>query len=361
MIRNRPGRLLNITTFSDYQIKFQDLVRNCEDVLLDEKRGIAILSCDPGRDKWNTVMGTFINPNTSSGSLWYYRYSKYRLQESGAIDRLQMEGFDSTKLMGFHPLGIAHWPQTGTLYVVNHAESGSTVEVLKLDRHSTGAKYQRTLSHPLLHTPNSVAPISDHEIYVTNDHRWEKRNDPKKSVLETYTGFPGGSVVYVNLQTDTYRKVADVHFANGITTLNSTHLAVASTTTPAVFVYRIEPRTKALVMTKKVTLPFMVDNLSTDSTGHLLMAGHPSPSALGKAAKTNHMYDIDGTGVGKPATGRPRGPSWVAEWDGNPEGTIKSLYVGTEFSTSSTAVRDADRGRGIVVGLYEKGLLLWNE
>lgn len=38
------------------QIKFRDQIRNCEDVVLDEGAGVAILSCDPGRDRWNTVM-----------------------------------------------------------------------------------------------------------------------------------------------------------------------------------------------------------------------------------------------------------------------------------------------------------------
>jgi arylesterase/paraoxonase len=32
-----------------------------------------------------------------------------------------------------------------------------------------------------------------------------------------------------------------------------------------------------------------------------------------------------------------------------------------EFATGSTAVRDVERGVGIVSGLYEKGLLVWRE
>jgi arylesterase/paraoxonase len=42
--------------FKDHRVKFVNAVRNCEDVVLDEARGVAILSCDAGRDKWNTVM-----------------------------------------------------------------------------------------------------------------------------------------------------------------------------------------------------------------------------------------------------------------------------------------------------------------
>jgi arylesterase/paraoxonase len=181
------------------------------------------------------------------------------------------------------------------------------------------------------------------------------------AVLETYAAFPGGSVIYVDLNTNAFKKIADVPFANGITTLNSTHIAVASTTLPAVLIYQVEPRTKDLMLTKKLRPNFMVDNLSTDTKGHLLMAGHPSPPTLEHVAKTNRYYDLDGTGRGKPAADRPRAPSWVAEWDGNIEGTIKDLYVGSEYGTSCGAVRDVDRGLGIIVGLYEKGILLWKE
>jgi hypothetical protein len=54
---------------------------------------------------------------------------------------------------------------------------------------------------------------------------------------------------------------------------------------------------------------------------------------------------------------RPRAPSWVAEWDGNPEGKLRHLYVGTEYGTSTSTVRDVKRGVGFVVGLYEPGVL----
>jgi arylesterase/paraoxonase len=52
---NTPSRLSQIANI-DYEIKFKEITRNCEDVVLDEENSVAILSCDPGRDKWNTVM-----------------------------------------------------------------------------------------------------------------------------------------------------------------------------------------------------------------------------------------------------------------------------------------------------------------
>lgn len=56
MYKNAPGRLPEINTFRSYEIKFADRVRSCEDVLILESRGLAILACDPGRERWNTVM-----------------------------------------------------------------------------------------------------------------------------------------------------------------------------------------------------------------------------------------------------------------------------------------------------------------
>ena len=55
--QNAPGKLQAVSAFSTYEIKHADLVRNCEDViLLDGSEGWALLSCDSGRDNWNTVM-----------------------------------------------------------------------------------------------------------------------------------------------------------------------------------------------------------------------------------------------------------------------------------------------------------------
>lgn len=53
---NDPLRFIKLNTFKSHQIKFADQVRSCEDVLLLEERGLALMACDPGRERWNTVM-----------------------------------------------------------------------------------------------------------------------------------------------------------------------------------------------------------------------------------------------------------------------------------------------------------------
>jgi len=69
---NAPGKLQRRSAFSSYEVKFADRVRNCEDViLLDGLDGVALLSCDEARDRWNTVMvrkgSPCIAPEPSTG------------------------------------------------------------------------------------------------------------------------------------------------------------------------------------------------------------------------------------------------------------------------------------------------------
>jgi arylesterase/paraoxonase len=52
---------VSINNFKSHEIKFADQIRNCEDVIIEETLGIAFLGCDPGRDRWNTVMVSSIS------------------------------------------------------------------------------------------------------------------------------------------------------------------------------------------------------------------------------------------------------------------------------------------------------------
>lgn len=53
---NHPDRLVEIDNIGPYEIKFSDKIRSCEDVILIESKGVAIVGCDAGRERWNTVM-----------------------------------------------------------------------------------------------------------------------------------------------------------------------------------------------------------------------------------------------------------------------------------------------------------------
>lgn len=56
MYYNAPERLVRVNAFPSHEIKFEDQLRSCEDAILIESTGVAIVACDPGRERWNTVM-----------------------------------------------------------------------------------------------------------------------------------------------------------------------------------------------------------------------------------------------------------------------------------------------------------------
>jgi arylesterase / paraoxonase len=305
----------------------------------------------------HVVQGTFIDADDVRGTLWYYDYA----DPSAVPKLLDLQNLPATLPKAIHPVGIALWPPTRTLYVISHQHPSSLL-VFTLNPEGTSATFQRQIIHPLLQTPNSVTPISDHEIYFTNDHLFKVSESPFLAKLESYLAYPGGSVVYFDLSTNTGKKVASVPFANGVALLkDNKRIAVGSTTLPAVLVYNIDTSTHELTLNKTLNAWFLVDNVKVDTAGTLLVAGHPWAPGLEEVSSKNWEFDLDGTGEGKLESERPTAGSWVAEWDGNEEGTFRTLYVGMDYGTSSTAVRDVEKGFGLVVGLYEKGIMVWKE
>lgn len=261
----------------------------------------------------------------------------------------------------FHPIGIDYHPSSQTVFVVNHAESGSCVEMFKLFPSENAATHIRTVKHDtLLAAPNAVEALSETELLVTNDHYFRIRYKPILAKLETYLGVPGGSVVYIKLaSTSTIHAelLARVPFANGIVRLNETMLAVASPNMAAVYLYSMEHGSSMPKLTHQRTfrVPFHPDNLSVDGDGKLLITGHPHSPTLehvsGNSARCNALGTEGKEGCDVKAQ------SWISEWSEG-EG-LRTLYVDTEFSTSTTAARDVARDLGFAVGLYERGLMTW--
>ncbi|KAG5923150.1 hypothetical protein E4U42_005040 [Claviceps africana] len=366
--KNAPGRLPRISTFSRYEIKFADRVRSCEDALLVESRGVAIVACDAGRERWNTVMGVFLESSESAG-LYVYDYKDAAAPDAEALQQLELVGFPGKD--DFHTLGLALDEATSTLFAVSHARAGPRIERFALDLDARTATHTGTIRHALLHAPNSIAVVGAHELYVTNDHVVVARTSRLLSRLETVLALPSGSVVHVELRdvddhglvAASARVVARAAFANGIALLNRTTVAVAACSRAAVYLYEVR-EDAALVFRTSFSVPFMPDNLSVHG-GKLYIAGHPHFPSLVKFTQTRHVCnepallaqasqrDKEYCESGEPA------PSWVVEW--SEEEGVRNLYVGTEYPSSATAAKDPGRGVGIVSGLYAKGLLVWRD
>ncbi|KAL4810663.1 hypothetical protein BDV18DRAFT_372 [Aspergillus unguis] len=361
LLNNKPETLPEINKFKSASLKFPGILRNCEDGIIVEEDAFAILSCDPGRDLWNTVMGMFYHDTDKipNGGLWVYYYDQPESEHS--LVPVKLEGYEGP--FSFHPLGVEYHRASGTLFVCNHHIAGSRVDIFTLSFGENGeaatAIHSRSIIHPLLRTPNSVIALSESEIYVTNDHYIRRKDSPALALTETYAGIPGGTVAYVNL-TDgdvQVKTVARGPFANGITLLNETTVAVAITAAAEVRLYR-RSEDNSLEQVDAIKVPFLPDNLSTDD-GALLIAGHPHVPSLDKTVHARKSC-IDANGVVPEECWKSSAPSWVARWTASKG--LEDLYVSsTGFGSSATAAKDAKRNVGIVTGLYESGILVWNE
>ncbi|OAQ77741.1 paraoxonase [Purpureocillium lilacinum] len=378
-LNNSPEKMPTINTFRSHSVKFADRIRSCEDFLLIEDRGVAIAACDPGRERWNTVMGVNVPGPVSSAELYIYDYKDASLPDAAALKRVSLVDFPGKD--DFHTLGFAFDEATSTLYMSSHAKAGPRIEVFTLDIDALTATHRATVQHPLLNGPNALALLGPDELLVTNDHRFPARDYKLLSKAETFLGPPTGTVVHLKLTPNGQHAVHDarvlarVPFANGVELLNHSTVAVASTSRGAVYLFDLaedEKKTKKhgeqrlrMKYRTQIRTPFLPDNLSRASDRRLLIAGHPHPPSLQRFTQTRHVCNGDATELKRADEETRRycetgtAPSWVAEW--SDEEGLRSLYAGVEYPTSATAARDVKRGVGIVGGLYAKGLLVWRD
>ncbi|OTA57525.1 putative paraoxonase [Hypoxylon sp. EC38] len=375
ILNNAPDKLVKLNNLKSFEIKFEDSVRSCEDALLIESKGLALLSCDPGRESYNTVMGIFLPGPVPSAGIFGYFYNDASAPDSESFRRFEIQGYEPGA--DFHTLGMAYDEASSTLFVANHRKDGPTIEAFQLDLTAFTAKHFRTIRHSLLHAPNAIALLNGHELLVTNDHYFLSENHHTLSTLETYLGLPLGTVVHVDISslledpagTVKTNVLARVPFANGITLLNETTVAVASTTKPGVYFYTItkpeSDSTAPPTLTSKslVKLPYFVDNIRVSRDGALYAAGHPHPPSLNKFSATRHKCNSPDIATTDPAVQEECrnliAPSWVTKW--TEEKGVENLYVGTDFPTSCTAAFDSERKVGVVAGLYGKGIMVWRE
>lgn len=200
-------------------------------------------------------------------------------------------------------------------------------------------------------------------MYVTNDHYIRSAINPILAKIETFGAIPVGNVAHVDTTTSEVQVLARIPFANGIVKLNDTTVVVASSSKPGLYFYDIAPNGIDLKFTKTVRTPAGADNLSLDSNGKILIAGHPYALELMQVSKGRPECDEDGTVEQKAKCGC-WAPSWVAEW--SEEGGLKTLMRNSGkgekgICSSSTAVRDVEKGVGLVSMLYGKGLVVFKE
>lgn len=183
----------------------------------------------------------------------------------------------------FHPHGISTvaLPQGVRLFVVNHRQDESVIEVFD---HLPGLAltHVRTVRDPLILTPNDVAAIDSEQFYLTNDHGTRDETGKK---IEGYTRMGKGRLVFYDGQA-AHSLVDGLNFPNGLwVSADKQYLFVALMLSKEVRVYQRENNGVALLRT--IDLPAAPDNLQLDAEGALWIAAHPKPLLL-KAHAEDH-------------------------------------------------------------------------
>lgn len=177
----------------------------------------------------------------------------------------------------FHPHGISLLVGADgrdRLYAVNHAGGRHTIEEYEVG--ADRLTHLRTLSDPLLRSPNDLVALAPDLLYVTNDHGWPKGF---LSTLEEWFRIPVSDVVVFDGRG--FRVAARrINLANGINkSADGTTLYVASPTGLEIRVYDREAD-GGLRLRQRIPLGTAPDNIEVAEDGSLWVGAHPNLFAL---------------------------------------------------------------------------------
>lgn len=305
-----------------------------------------------------------IDPNAG-----IYAYNHQQPGNKG-LKRFELIGFNDE----LRTIGLEYHEPSATLFVTNHLRKGGPrIEQFRLDLDAMTATHLRSISHPLLNSPNSIAAYNGEEFFVTNQLFFMPAYHPVLSLLETYFGPPLARIVHVRILPSGEIDASVVKrqtYPNGITFLHDeSQVAVASSNKAIVYIYNVTNHGAAGHPTLKLeytisNLPFLPDNVATTPEGALLIAGHPHLGHLGAFGNTRricHRPEVlaKASDAEKEMCAKTQAGSWVSEWTS--DGGLSHIYSDWEYPTACTAVRERARGFGIITGLYARGILVWKD
>nr|XP_015804479.2 serum paraoxonase/arylesterase 2 [Nothobranchius furzeri] len=180
-------------------------------------------------------------------------------------------------LESFNPHGISIYIDPSDdavfLFVVNHPQHKSQVELFKYVEENRSLIHLKTIKHELLHSVNDIVAVGPESFYATNDHYFT--NEILKS-LEIYLLPPWTNVVYYSPKE--VKVVSDGYtFANGINVSpDQKYIYVA-----AIFDHHVHvlerKEDNSLVPVKSVAVGSLCDNIEVEpETGDLWMGCHPN-------------------------------------------------------------------------------------
>jgi len=180
----------------------------------------------------------------------------------------------------FNPHGISFYRGErgeARLFVINHrSRNVETVEIFELVTPDTLVHRQTVTGKPLV-SPNDLAAAGLRSFYFTNDGR--SRTGLSRTI-DTIFNRSTGSIGYYDGK-NLSLEVEGLTFPNGIGfSRKRSELYVAETTSGVLKTFEIGSDPARLMMANSRNLGVGLDNIHTDSAGHLWIARHPNLVAL---------------------------------------------------------------------------------
>ncbi|KAI0004435.1 calcium-dependent phosphotriesterase [Xylariaceae sp. FL0662B] len=193
--------------------------------------------------------------------------------------RLTLSGFEGPFVThGIDVYNTPSDPSTVYIFAVNHLpnprwfanpstepKAASRIELFVHTTGSNTAKHLRSISHPLIRTPNDLFALSEHEFLVTNDHHY--RDGHKRVLLEDIARQKWTDVIHVSLEDDD-QVVATVSL-NSIATTNglgrgpNQQILISNALGGALYFATLPPeKNKTLSISHSVQTERLIDNPS---------------------------------------------------------------------------------------------------
>ena len=238
------------------------------------KNGTALISSDNRRSR--------MDGSLAQGTIYQYRPKA----KDHKLVNLRPE-LDT----GFHPHGISVYEDPdGKIFlaVVNHHSGGlfnsSEGHSVELFRYEVDSLFHiRSVSGPLMISPNDIVLINKDQFYVTNDHG---SSSGLMQTLEEYLQLRRCKVLFYDGKKFSVA-ASGLGFANGINiNRDGSLLYVAETIGKQLSIFSRDKNTNDLDWIESIDFNSGVDNIEIDSDGNLWIGSHPKMYTFSR-----HMND----------------------------------------------------------------------
>ena len=295
-----------------------------EDIAIDRSRGIAYISA------YDRRLAASDDPGAEG-----VRGGIYIMDLNVDASGLFMRPITPIMPERLRPHGISLFTApdgSRTLMVVNHPRGDEhTVEIFDLSDDEV-LTHRRTVTDPLIMSPNDVAAVSPDAFYVTNDHEHPGQDGRTMAVL-----FASPITTVVFHDGETSKVVADeLAFANGVAvSADMSKVYVTELLARTLHIFDRDGGTNDLTLSDQVFLGTGIDNIDVAEDGALWIGAHPQLATFGE-----HAAD--------PANLSPSQIVVVRQFEGG-GGEASTAYLddGSEISASSVGATYKDR---LVIG-----------